>query len=102
MHPGHEVLGVSKTSPNDLESCGNIEVRGCCLVHFSCSPTFYRLDLHNKTCVALAKFAKTGSKIKPPFDFFMLTGSVCLLNASLDTQVLPIVFTIECIVVMNV
>jgi hypothetical protein len=93
---------VSKTSPNDLESCSNIEVRGCYLVRFSCSPTFYRLDLHNKLCVALANICKNQIENQISLDFVMVTGSVCLLNASLDTQVLPIVFTIECRVVMNV
>ena len=85
MHPGHEGLGVSKTSPNDLESCGNIELRGCCLVRFSCFPTFYRLNLHNNTCVALANICKNRIEKQTSLDFVMVIGSVCLLNASLDT-----------------
>ena len=82
------------------------KVCGCCLVCFSCSPTFTRWHLHNETCVALAivQWSIYKNRIKNWTSLDLLWTSqvhVCWLLDWIH-EVLPIVFTIECRVVVNI
>ena len=67
---------------------------------------FYRLDLHNKTCVAWANpqwnICKNRIENRTSPYVVMGTRGACFLIFELDTQVLPIVFIIECRVLINI
>ena len=52
---------------------------------FFMSSTFYRLDVHNKTHVALASICKNRIENETSFDLVMLIGSACLLILEVDT-----------------
>ena len=69
---------------------------------------FYRLALNNRTCVASANLrwniCKNRIEIRTFLDLVMVIGCAWLAVDFLTgyTHVLPTVFTIECIVVMNI
>ena len=67
---------------------------------------FYQLYLHNITRVALANLpctlCKTQIENRISLDLVMVIGSACLLISYHDTQVLPSVFIVECIVVVHI
>ena len=82
MHPGHEGLGILKTLPNDLESCVvTLKYMEVLWFDFPCSPTFYRVDVHNKMCVALVNICKNRIEKHTSLDIVVVIGSVCLLNS---------------------
>ena len=87
------------------------KVCGCLLVCFSCSPTstdyihtiYINIDIYN---VALAilwwNICKYRIENWTSLALVMIIGSACLLLCELHTEVLPIVFGIECRVVINI
>ena len=62
---------------------------------------FYQLDLHNKTCVALSKIVMKHLQ-KSDLPLFSYGNQNCMLISSLITLILPIVFTIECRIVIHI
>ena len=67
---------------------------------------FYRLDVHNKTRVAIAnlrrKLCKNRIENHTSPSLVIVIRSACLLVSLLNTHALPIVFTIECRVVITI
>ena len=67
---------------------------------------FYQLYLHNKTCIALANLQwniyKNWIENWTNLDVVMVSGSACSLISELDTYVLPMMFIIECRVVIMI
>ena len=66
---------------------------------------FYRIDLHNKTCVTLSNLCRSIGRNqienRTSLDFVMVFESARLFIAQLNTHVFVAVFIIECRFVVN-
>ena len=69
---------------------------------FSLFCNFYRLNLHNETCVALASISASWIQNQTFFDLIVVIGSVGLVIIKLDTSVIPIVLNTESKVVKKI